>query len=54
MSENNKIDTAAMDGNSCEDIAESQGCCCHRTKERSEKENKDLINRLNRIEGQRN
>lgn len=27
-------------------------CCCHKTKERSEKEHKDLINRLNRIEGQ--
>lgn len=26
--------------------------CCHRTKERSEKEYKDMINRLNRIEGQ--
>lgn len=52
MSENNKIDTAAMDGNSCADITESPGCCCHRTKERSEKEYKDLINRLNRIEGQ--
>ena len=26
--------------------------CCHKTKERSEKEYKDLINRLNRIEGQ--
>ena len=52
MSENNKRDTAAMDGNSCEDIIESAGCCCHRTKERSEKEYKDLINRLNRIEGQ--
>ena len=26
--------------------------CCHRTKERSEKEYKDLIHRLNRIEGQ--
>lgn len=26
--------------------------CCHRTKERSEEEYKDLINRLNRIEGQ--
>ncbi|MDD3220949.1 MAG: metal-sensitive transcriptional repressor [Clostridia bacterium] len=26
--------------------------CCHRTKERSEKEYKDLINRLSRIEGQ--
>ena len=27
-------------------------CFCHKTKERSEKEYKDLINRLNRIEGQ--
>lgn len=27
-------------------------CCCHKTKARSEKEYKDLINRLNRIEGQ--
>ena len=27
-------------------------CCSHRTKERSEKEYKDLIHRLNRIEGQ--
>lgn len=26
--------------------------CCHRTKERSEKEYKDLQNRLSRIEGQ--
>ncbi len=26
--------------------------CCHKTKERSDKEYKDLINRLNRIEGQ--
>lgn len=26
--------------------------CCHKTKERSEKEYKKLINRLNRIEGQ--
>ena len=26
--------------------------CCHRKKERSEKEYKDLIHRLNRIEGQ--
>lgn len=31
---------------------ESEKKCCHRTKERSEKEYKDLINRLNRIEGQ--
>ena len=27
-------------------------CCCHKTKERSEDEYKDLIKRLNRIEGQ--
>lgn len=27
-------------------------CCCTKTKERSEKEYKSLINRLNRIEGQ--
>lgn len=27
-------------------------CCCERTTERSEKEYKDLIHRLNRIEGQ--
>ena len=26
--------------------------CCHKTKERSEKEYKDLVHRLNRIEGQ--
>lgn len=31
---------------------EKESCNCHRTKERPEKEYKDLINRLNRIEGQ--
>lgn len=31
---------------------EKQECCCHKTKERSEKEYKDLIHRLSRIEGQ--
>lgn len=31
---------------------EEKNCCCHRTKERPEKEYKDLIHRLNRIEGQ--
>lgn len=30
----------------------SDNQCCHKTKERSEKEHKDLIHRLNRIEGQ--
>ena len=34
------------------DTAASECCCCHKTKERSEKEYKDLLNRLNRIEGQ--
>ncbi|MCI5515560.1 MAG: metal-sensing transcriptional repressor [Oscillospiraceae bacterium] len=27
-------------------------CCCHKTKQRSEEEYKALLNRLNRIEGQ--
>lgn len=31
---------------------EKQNECCHKTKERTEKEYKDLIHRLNRIEGQ--
>ena len=31
---------------------ENDKCCCHKTKIRSEKEYKDLINRLSRIEGQ--
>ena len=30
----------------------SEQCCCHKTKERSQREMKDLITRLNRIEGQ--
>ena len=33
-------------------MGEEKECCCHKTKERSEKEYKDLLNRLNRIEGQ--
>lgn len=33
-------------------MEEKQECCCQKTKERSEKEYKSLINRLNRIEGQ--
>ena len=34
-------------------MQEEEKCCCsHRTKQRSEKEYKDLIHRLNRIEGQ--
>ncbi len=35
-----------------EDINEVEECCCHKKKKRSEKEYKDLINRLSRIEGQ--
>lgn len=31
---------------------EENKCCSHKTKERTEKEYKDLVNRLNRIEGQ--
>ncbi len=31
---------------------EENSCCSHKIKERSEKEYKDLIHRLNRIEGQ--
>lgn len=33
-------------------MEEESMCCCHKKKERSEKEYKDLIHRLNRIEGQ--
>lgn len=33
-------------------MSEEMVCTCHKTKERSEKECKDLMNRLNRIEGQ--
>lgn len=35
-----------------EDTMEDQRECLHKTKERNTKEYKDLINRLNRIEGQ--
>ena len=31
---------------------EEENSCCYKRKERSEKEYKDLMNRLNRIEGQ--
>ena len=40
---------AAESGN---ESAEGAECCCGRKKVRSEKEHRDLINRLNRIEGQ--
>ncbi len=38
--------------NNFQDNVGENCCCCNRTKERSEKEYKDLINRLSRIEGQ--
>ena len=39
-----------MDDNNC---MEAEGCCCsHKTKKRGEEEYRDLMNRLNRIEGQ--
>ena len=31
---------------------EKEQCCCHKTKERSQEEYKNLLNRLNRIDGQ--
>ena len=31
---------------------EDENCCCHKTKVHTEQEYKDLITRLNRIEGQ--
>lgn len=46
MEKERKTETGpAMDRN-------AEGMCCHRTKERSDKEYRDLLNRLNRIEGQ--
>ncbi len=33
-------------------MEEKNKCGCHKTKERSEKEYKDMLNRLKRIEGQ--
>ena len=33
-------------------MADERECCCAKTKERTDKEYRDLINRLNRIEGQ--
>lgn len=42
-----------MGYNLCErGLGMEKECCCKKTKERSEKEYKSLINRLNRIEGQ--
>ena len=33
-------------------MEDKKGCCCHKTKQRSDEEHILLINRLNRIEGQ--
>lgn len=33
-------------------MEEKKECCCHKKKKRTEKEYKDLLNRLSRIEGQ--
>lgn len=33
-------------------MEEVKECCCHKTKKRSDKEHRDMLNRLNRIEGQ--
>lgn len=33
-------------------MTEEKECCCHKKKHRDDKEYKNLINRLNRIEGQ--
>ena len=43
---------AADSAESGNESAEGAECCCGRKKVRSEKEHRDLINRLNRIEGQ--
>lgn len=34
------------------DLVEKECCCSHKQKHRTDKENKDLMNRLKRIEGQ--
>lgn len=41
-----------MTGKGNADMEEQNQTCCHKSKERSEQEYKDLIHRLNRIEGQ--
>lgn len=45
-------DVAMQDIVGNENTVGTQCCSCHKTKERSEKEYKDLLNRLSRIEGQ--
>ena len=51
----NKKDKITEVSEKKEDAAVQESCCCqcsHKTKERSEKEYRDLMNRLKRIEGQ--
>ena len=51
----NKKDKITEVSEKKEDAAAQESCCCqcsHKTKERSEKEYRDLMNRLKRIEGQ--
>mgnify|MGYP000320342875 CR=1 FL=1 len=52
--EENKKEVQATASGKCSKCCtvEDRNCCSHKTKERTEKEYKDLINRLNRIEGQ--
>ncbi len=51
MSSTSNLDTDTTDGKEF-GMKEQDCACCHKTKERSEREYKDLIHRLNRIEGQ--
>lgn len=44
------VSSSCASGNEAQPAVPS--CCAHRTKKRSEKEYKDLMNRLKRIEGQ--
>ena len=52
--EENKKEVQATASGKCSKCCtvEDHNCCSHKTKERTEKEYQDLINRLNRIEGQ--
>lgn len=50
--ESAKSDSMELKNNTDKDRSEKCECCQNKTKKRSEKEYKDLINRLNRIEGQ--
>lgn len=51
MSEMNE-ENVISEMNAVNEGMEMKGCCMGKTKEREEKEYKDLIHRLNRIEGQ--